>query len=287
MREKKVKSLGSIMVVVPHEDDELLLAAGIIKEAVDNHQKVCVVMATNGDCGCRDYSIGRARLGETIEGLKMLGLTEEKVVVLGYADTGMSEEESFLMKLYYQEEDTIVKSHCSVRTYGLAEKPDFHTEYFGKPADYTRKNFCRDLKQVISEVEPDTILTTAEHDRHGDHKALFLFLAGILKELREQRGYNPRLYSGLVHSAAGDENWPERTEEIAALTCPVGLEKDSTYKWEDRISFQVPEVMKGKERNANLKYQAISKHKTALKPDAIDYLYSFVKADEIFWEIIW
>ena len=56
-------------------------------------------------------------------------------------------------------------------------------------------------------------------------------------------------------------------------------------KWEDRIVFLVPDSMRGKCLEENRKARALAKHVTALKPDAVDFLYAFVKEEEIFWEI--
>ena len=74
-------------MIVPHQDDEILLCAGILYEAVRRKIPATVVMVTNGDYGCRDYSIGRSRLRETLAGLAMLGIEKEDVEFLGYADT--------------------------------------------------------------------------------------------------------------------------------------------------------------------------------------------------------
>lgn len=289
MKTKNInEDFNKIMIIVPHEDDELIMSAGIIRNAILEGKNITVVMVTNGDYGCDDYSIGRARLRETIEGLKLLGLEEEHIVFMGYADTGMPEEDSFLFNLYLsQKDDEVIKSHCSINTYGLCEKLDFHTEHFKESAAYTRKNIYGDLKLVIEKYKPTEIFTTSEYDTHGDHKALYLFVVDILKELRADIGYTAKLYSGIVHSCAGDEKWPIREECINEFSCPDFLETMTDYKWDNRISFQVPDSMREVDRSKNLKYQAISKHVTALKPDAIDYLFSFVKSDEVFWEINW
>lgn len=282
------ESFESIMIIVPHQDDELLMSAGIIKQSILENKKVTVVMVTNGDYGAEDYNIGRARLRETLSGLSTLGLTKENIVFLGYADTGMPEENSFIGNLYNKEnEDEVVQSHCSNKTYGLEEKVDFHTERFGVAAFYTRKNLYDDLKTVLDEYNPEAIFTTSEYDFHGDHKYLYLFLIDILNELRKGRGYNPVLFTGIVHSCAGDDKWPVREEEIKEFTCPELLEESTDLKWKDRVSHRVPESMMDINRDRNLKYQAIAKHVTALKPDAVDYLFSFVKANEVFWKVNW
>ena len=82
------------MIIVPHEDDEILMAGGIIEEAVKNEKKVSVVMATNGDYEGTDKITGAVRLPETIAGLKVLGLKSENVIFMGYADTGMAKGDS-------------------------------------------------------------------------------------------------------------------------------------------------------------------------------------------------
>ena len=43
------EGFGSIMVLVPHEDDEILMCAGIMENAVRYGVKLTVVIATNGD----------------------------------------------------------------------------------------------------------------------------------------------------------------------------------------------------------------------------------------------
>lgn len=81
-------------------------------------------MVTNGDYGCHDHSVGYARLRETLAGVEMLGVPNEQVTFLGYADTGMPRAESFLAGLYDEtDENKVHPSHCGTETYGLPEKP--------------------------------------------------------------------------------------------------------------------------------------------------------------------
>lgn len=281
----KITDFGKIMVIVPHQDDELLLTAGVLYSAAHAGLNPHVVMVTNGDYGCHDHSVGYARLRETLTGVEMLGVPNEQVTFLGYADTGMPRAESFLAGLYDEtDENKVHPSHCGTETYGLPEKPDFHARHFGKPAAYTKACFVQDLKAVLDEIEPDSIITTALCDTHGDHSGLYQFICDELRSRREAGKKVPTLYTGIVHSPAGDENWPLR-DGVRPLTCPEGLESASTLRWEDRIVLPVPQEMLNEDLTQNLKHRAISCHKTALKPDAVDFLYSFVKADEVFWKV--
>ena len=296
--------MENIMVIVPHEDDEILMTAGIIEKAVNGGKRVTVVMATNGDYEGRDKITGSVRLRETMKGLAVLGVPEEHIFFMGYADTGMYPTESFIYKLYQEkDEEKIFFGHCSKETYGLPEKEDYHFLKYGEAANYTRKNFKSDLQTIILEERPDAIFTTSEEDMHGDHSGLFLFVKEILTE---QEDYHPELYSGVVHSKAGDENWPERKaevfryiqskygigvsyaeserEKVEESSCPKGFDEGS-LKWEERISFQVPENMLSTDFSRNKKVQALDQHINALKPDAVEFLYSFITSEELFWKI--
>ena len=174
------------MVIVPHQDDELLLTAGVLYSAAHAGLNPHVVMVTNGDYGCHDHSVGYARLRETLAGVELLGVPGEQVTFLGYADTGMPRAESFLAGLYDEtDENKVHPSHCGTETYGLPEKPDFHAQRFGKPAPYTKAGFVQDLKAVLDEIEPDSIITTALCDTHGDHSGLYQFICDELCSRRE------------------------------------------------------------------------------------------------------
>lgn len=279
------KNFGSIMILVPHQDDEILMAAGIMEQAVREGVDVNLVMVTNGDYGSSDYSIGRKRLKESIAGLEVLGLTRESLILLGYADTGMPQEDSFLTRLYESEDaEKVWESHCSDQTYGLEDQGEYHLQKRGRHAAYTRKNCYEDIMGVIRDYKPENIFTTSLEDTHGDHSGLFLFVQEALKEL-ETEGYMPRLYSGIVHSKAGDERWPKRTEAVTCFTCPDYFDDLGKLKWEDRVIFEVPEDMREKDPGKNRKALALSEHRTALKPDAVNFLYSFVKSEEIFWKV--
>ena len=122
---------------------------------------------------------------------------------------------------------------------------------------------------------------------HGDHSGLFLFVREALEELFAA-GNRPVLYSSVVHSGAGDENWPLRTKagekELTPYTCPARF-NEGTLNWEERIRFPVPPCMLSPVFSENKKARALSRHKNALKEDAVEYLYSFIKAEEIFWKI--
>ena len=276
------KDFGNIVIVVPHEDDEILMSAGVIREAVKAGISCTVVMATNGDYECSDYEKGQNRLRESIAGLQALGLSKEHLEIMGYADTGMPREDSFLTHLYEEvEEEKCYPSSCTQETYGLVEKDEFHKKKWGKHGKYCRLDFKKDLKEILREKKAEHIFTTSQYDTHGDHAALYWFVCEVLDELRNEEGYEPSLYCGLIHSCAGDEVWPLR--DTKKFTCPDGLE--GQHPWEQRCTLELPEEMKQEKGTENLKYQALLQHKTALEPDAYEFLMAFIKDEEVFWKM--
>lgn len=273
-----ISSINHLLVVVPHQDDEILIGAGLIYQMLRQKKKVTAAIVTNGDYECTDYSKGRARLGETLAGLEVLGLSRKNVVFLGYADTGMPRGESFLTALFHTEEgEKIFPSSASAMTYGLEEKQDFHYLCFGEHGTYARNTLVSDLQELIRQVKPDAILTTHPADLHGDHEALFYFIKSILDNSKES--FEPRLLVGMVHSPEGDETWPLR--DSLYFTCPKGMEE----YWEERLVLPLDDNFTGGKKDGNLKYEALKKYETALEPNAVDYLMAFMKDEEIFWEL--
>lgn len=285
MKELKIdQGFGSIMVIVPHQDDEILMTAGVLYEAVKAGLEVTVVMVTNGDCDCKDYTKGRTRLKETVAGCKRLGMGEEQLIFLGYADTGMPKKDSFVTHLFEEKKPSkVYPSHCSYVTYSLEEKPEFHMEMTGNHAPYIREMLKGDLKQVIEKYHPQNIFTTSQFDMHGDHSGLCEFVYEILNEMGEENADSPQVYCGLIHSGAGDDRWPVPGTE--RFDCPQGLEKDTKYLWDDRFVLQMPDELKRSAGTDNLKYRALLEYETALEPNAYEFLMAFVKDEEIFWKV--
>ena len=151
----------------------------------------------------------------------------------------------------------------------------------GENTGYCRLDFKKDLKEILREKKAEHIFTTSQYDTHGDHAALYWFVCEVLDELRNEEGYEPSLYCGLIHSCAGDEVWPLR--DTKKFTCPDGLE--GQHPWEKRCTLELPEEMKQEKGTDNLKYQALLQHKTALEPDAYEFLMAFIKDEEVFWKM--
>ena len=253
---------GTILVVVPHSDDEIILFGGLIQRALKENHDVHVALITNGDYEATTEEEGITRPLETLEGLRVLGLSEDRIHLMGYADIGMPKEESFVWRLWVsQNENHVEPSHVGVHTYGPANHPDFHSSRHSVPAPYTKKAFQEDLLELLNIVKPDMVFTTHPEDAHGDHAGLYQFLREMV---------SGTLYTAFCHSYLGDVAWPLQT---AQFTCPPDMEE----QWQHTVKLD----LSAEERLC--KGNALEVHKAALKPDAVVYLRSFIKSDEIYF----
>lgn len=253
---------GTILVVLPHSDDEIILFGGLIQRALKENHDVHVALITNGDYEATTEEEGITRPLETLEGLRVLGLSEDRIHLMGYADIGMPKEESFVWRLWIsQNENHVEPSHVGVHTYGPANHPDFHSSRHSVPAPYTKKAFREDLLELLNVVKPDMVFTTHPEDAHGDHAGLYQFLREMV---------SGTLYTAFCHSYLGDVAWPLQT---AQFTCPPDMEE----QWQHTLKLD----LSAEERLC--KGNALEVHKAALKPDAVVYLRSFIKSDEIYF----
>ena len=77
----------TVLVVAAHPDDEVIMAAGRIRTAVNAGDVARIAIVTNGDLD--GVARGLEREGESVYSAQVLGLVEPDVVFLGYADDGL------------------------------------------------------------------------------------------------------------------------------------------------------------------------------------------------------
>jgi LmbE family N-acetylglucosaminyl deacetylase len=89
-----VASLGTILGVWAHPDDDIFLSAGLMAAAVRGGQRVVDVTATRGEGGSMDEerwppeTMGEVRTGELLRSLELLGVREHRFLD-GPVDTDM------------------------------------------------------------------------------------------------------------------------------------------------------------------------------------------------------
>lgn len=271
---------GGLVVVAPHPDDETLIASGAILAAREQGELVTVVVLTNGDFDCRHD--GLTREAESVRGLDVLDVDEQRVIFLGYPDGSLSR--------LGREPLTTKRLRAGIcaqgnTTYGGRgrEHVDFHTERFGRPALYTDEALVDDLAQLLDEVRPERVIVTHAEDTHPDHASAYLYLRRALDRVDEA----PVIWSQLVHNG---DCWP--TGESSAEPCPPGgvhareRTPDLTGRLDGlraELRLEVPDSCQDPNPTKNPKIRAILAHHSQTHGDLQNYLVSFARRDEMFF----
>lgn len=187
-----------ILIVAPHIDDEAIGAGGYAIDALANGADVYVVFLTAGDCNrfsarlmyktleptTADYlRVGKARITEAGDAMRLLGIPRDHYFVLGYPDRGL--------RTMIDHPGTIVRS----RGTGAREVP--YADAVTPGAEYSFANVLRDLETVIARTRPTTVIAPVPFDAHPDHSAAAELTEVALGELE----IRPSRLGYLVHSS--------------------------------------------------------------------------------------
>ena len=260
-----------VMLLVPHEDDDLNLLGGALENYLRYGSDFYLVFLTNGDYDGE----GEVRISEALSLYDFLGLAEDHVFFLGYGDRIGTPQ----YHLYNAPENEVIASHIGkTATYGNASHPAYREN---RP--YTRGNIFQDVKEVILEVRPDLIYCV-DYDMHLDHKACSLIFESVMGEiLKSMPDYTPEVQKGFAYSTAWDAEMDYFRTNIKstqnAYSSPAG-QFPAIYRWEERIRIPVQPCslsrsLAGSSLYRELEYYASQKTtKRAV---------SIINGDKVFW----
>lgn len=254
-----------VLIIAPHQDDEVLAAGGLIQKCVKLGHAVTVLFVTNGDY--HGPQIARLRYFESYAALAKLGLTEHDLCYLGFGDTGgMCHSHSFLRKIFFADFKTPFNTPFSTTTYHPAQKLTVHAMRTGLESPMTHDVFLSDLRWFIKKTKPNLIVIPHPKDMHGDHASIFHFLQKIdeFKEIEICLSY-------IIHGG-NDKFWPIR--KTNDFTCPPIIQQ---AEWNTRVSIRLSK------EEQQLKYNAIRCFSTQIENDLDDFLISFSKKNEVFF----
>lgn len=268
------ENMRTALLFIPHQDDELLVGGGLLYALANTDGwNVKVVYSTNGDYYRHEAFI---RLQEAIDANKMLGIPEENVFFLGYGDRWRG-------KHLYNSTTACVSMAGYSQTYALKSHPEYYFKKSGRHHEYTRENLKQDIKSIIRDDFPE-LLVCVDFDLHSDHRALsFLFTEAIRDILVENPDYTPLILKKLAY-----ENVMRGVKDYFKLphrkTVNEGNDLKSTpiLKWEDRLSFEMPEICNQLRLSKNPLYLAACCYKS----QNIQYrMINAINSDIIYWRI--
>ena len=256
--------MRNIVILAPHPDDEILGCVGVIKSSAPTGN-LWVVIATNGDIAGRD--LAATRIEESFAALSRLNVSSGQIIVMGYGDTGMEPEDSFLYRLYHSDGDTVLPSFVSTSTYHpLHGGQEWFYQMQKCHGNYTRNNFLYNLETLFLHCAPDEIYVSSQYDMHGDHYALYQF---VLEAINRQK-ISPLVRQYIIHGG-DDTQWPERNTDCFTrpLVCGAPI-------WKGRTIF--------KNIDMEEKLGLIEIFKSQITSEYIPsgYLQSFAKKEEVF-----
>ena len=262
----------SILVIVPHEDDEICLMGGIFEQFLEHGSTVRILFLTNGDF--EGPETGAVRISEAIRAAASVGIPESNLIFLGYGDQWEGGKH-----IYNAPENEILLSHCRLtETYGTESHPAFRSK-----APYTRNNLKQDLASVILTYLPDQIFCI-DLDGHKDHKAASLFFEEVMGELlRASSDYQPSVFKGFGYNtawAAADDFY---SENILSTLRPSSLSYSAEipyYLWHQRVRFPVTLSDVSRLMRSTSTYRALACYvsQTASKKAG-----AVISGDRVFW----
>lgn len=254
----------NILIIAPHQDDEILAAGGIIQKCVKLKDVVTVLFATNGDY--HGPQIAQKRYYESRDALSFLGIDENNIFYLGYGDTGMRSSHSFLRQLLFENSNTTLTTPFSSTTYHPVGYKTVHAIRTGLESPFTREAFLADIEWFLKKYTPDIAIAPNVLDQHGDHAAIIPLLQKINIENKV-----PIFLTYIIHGG-DDRLWPSNDTNI--FTCPPVI---PTETWKNRISIPLTITEQYKKNKAILTFR------TQLKDDLDNFLISFAKQEENFF----
>jgi LmbE family N-acetylglucosaminyl deacetylase len=183
---------ASLLVVCPHEDDEQAYA-GLIRAAIEAKVPVQVLILTAGDisqcaryftraCGPNEArEFGSVRMEESAQALEHLGLTRDKLSVLGLPDGGLAPIWSDYKDSTHSYLSIFLA--CDHAPFGNAYKPNL---------SYSRDAVIAAVRQVLTDFHPATIVVTHPDERHVDHRAANWFVIKACQDLLKTKEIDPQ-----------------------------------------------------------------------------------------------
>lgn len=245
-----------VLLFVPHQDDEINIAYGLLYKIRNIAESIKVVYSTNGNYVVNE----KYRLKEGVESLKNIGITKENIIFMGYSDQ-IPESTSHL----YHEKKCWIDNKNNFLTKAIYND-DYHYLKYNEHAIFNKHNFLDDIKSIILDEMPDIIICI-DFDSHPDHRALSLSFEkalGII--LKENNKYHPKVLKAFAYptSYKGYDDYNYNNPSTKFLREENGLKtlQNPYYDWDKRIIFKSPSRATNYLYLNNIYFYGLLKHKS-------------------------
>lgn len=267
----------TVMVIVPHEDDEINVAGATIYGAIKEGLHVFLVYVTNGDFQYK----ADIRYKEVTRMASIMNLPMENIHFLGFPDNSGKE--------LLANRDTIFTNHAGFNeTHGAYGIKDYPTQYMGGSLSYTYNNLVLAITDIIGRFKPSTIISVDE-DIHVDHQLTSIAVEeAIGKVVKENVNYTPKVLKSFaydtdfesvndyyaMHLQSTVQNRAWIVDESLSTNNPMLL-------WDDRIRIPVPTVCRSTSLVGNLIFRALGAH---MSQSSYKHSPKLINGDQVFWQ---
>ena len=259
-----------VLVLAPHPDDEVLGCGGVIQQAVAMGVPVEVVFLTYGDNNQWSFLLyrkhpvvlpkavrmmGLVRHDEAVAADRLLGLSPEQLIFLGYPDFGTLH----IWTSHWGDRPPLrsMLTRVTAVPYPNARRPG---------AAYKGEEVLQDLTAILRDFRPTKLFVSHPADHMPDHAALYLFTRVALWDL--EPALRPDVYPYLVHF----RRWPTPGGDRPAAWLEPPALFQSQIPW--TIARVEPDPLARKRA-------ALRAHRTQYRSNATP-LASFLRANELF-----
>lgn len=270
---------NGLMVIVPHEDDEINLAGALIFDACRKKIPVRCVFLTNGDAEYPAF----IRIHEAVKALRTLGVKEENIYFLGYPDGGRHGERS----PFLHDASEIEKVGGHKYTYGCRHFQDFATSETGAGHLCNWDSLLKDLKNIILKYRPALIVGT-DFDYHPDHRMCYLALMEVMNRiLHTVQDYRPDVLMGYCYTTGFDSIPDFYGRHLLSTVVNKNTQRNTdfetenpSYEWDKRVRLPVPAECRNLLMK-NVLFKALCGH---LSQKASRRAVQLINGDEVFWQ---
>jgi LmbE family N-acetylglucosaminyl deacetylase len=274
---KEKKESRKVLVIVPHEDDEINVAGSVMRNFIRQKNEVYCVFTTNGD-----YSFWAAtRMHEAVRSLTILGV--QHILFLGYGDTGNFCKDGHV---FYADKEAVTSPGGRKETYGTADFPDYACQKRHRHSPYDRHHFKEDLHDLLLDIQADVIFCV-DYDVHADHRACSILFEETLGEILRRPGnaYQPAVFKGFAYCTSFGAPADFYQPNLRSVPCPddgpdriIGY---SLYEWSKRVRFPVCAECRTMYMRRNILYKALFEHKSQ---SAALHAVRIINGDTVFWQ---
>lgn len=259
-----------VMFIVPHQDDEMNMAASALIGAINEGLDVILVYTTNGDY---EYPFD-IRQKEVYNMAKIIGLPYENIIFLGFADNISNE-------LFSNPEHIVISRKGNNTTYGNEFSQDFFSSLNGQGKPYTLRNYMLAIEEVICKYSPDSIVAT-DYDKHMDHRLCSICVEKVIAKLLKQNLWNGNLFKGFAYSTGYEGVRDYFKTHLLSTKVKYDIKLDNpSLSWEHRVRLPVIDICRDSIIINNPIYCGMAAH---ISQKAYSRGELLINGDQVFWE---